>query len=685
MEEKALTKKQQRLLPRHYVVLLLMVTIVFALIYAFLDKDISFLLLLIFLPVSGYFHQRWFQQSLSVVCHKLEKEKYATFDNMLEGCQIIDKDYRYVYLNPAAGIQARTSTGVLTGQRMIDVYPGIEETAVFQSIQRCMEHQSSHHLSNKFVFPGGTTGWFRLVIEPVPEGVMILSDDITREKTLEKQNQSYLEKISAQVPGALYEFQMDSAGNLLFLFVSEGITNLYPDLTPEKLKKDANLAFEVIHPDDVKEVRESIQYSYTHLTMWDVEFRMTGRDGKVRWHQGVARPEKGKDGNVRWYGIFQDVTRRRRSREQLVLLSKAVAQSPVATRITDRQGNIIYVNEAFVRHTGYTFAEVKGANSRILSSGYHSRDYYKELWETVLSGNDWKNELLNRRKNGKLYWESAIISPIVNQGEITHFVQVGEDISEKKRIQEELIASKEKAEQSDRLKTAFLLNFSHEIRTPMNGILGFLKLLEEPDLESDTQKEYIDLVNQSGQRLLDTVNDIVEISKIESGIRDLKFSKVDIKEMLNYHYQFYQLRAKEKELLFCMGLDGISNDDCYVETDRTKLDGILTNLLNNAFKFTSSGSIELGCYRENHHYVFYVKDTGPGIPSARKNQIFERFVQADLSLTRGHEGLGLGLSLAKGNVEAIGGEIRVSSEEGKGSTFSFRIPSGKAGNEALTI
>ncbi|WP_291861247.1 PAS domain S-box protein [Marinilabilia sp.] len=684
MKVVAPNKKRQGRSPKQFIALFLVVTIVLTFIYFTYDKDISFVLLLIIIPVSGFLYDRWFRQAVSLVYHKMEQEKFATFDNMLEGCQIIDRDYRYVYINPAASLQARKNPDELTGRRMFDVFPEIEETEVFQSIQRCMEHQWSHHLSNKFVFPGGTSGWFRLVIEPVPEGVMILSDDITREKNLEKQNKSYLEKISAQVPGALYEFQMDSAGYLLFRFVSEGISKLYPNLTPEKLRKNANLAFEAIHPDDVEEVRQSIQESYEQLSIWDVEFRMIGREGKIYWHQGVASPEKGEGGVVRWYGILQDITHRRKSNEQVVLLSKAVAQSPVATRITDKEGNIIYVNEAFVRHTGYTLAEVKGQNSRILSSGYHSKDYFKDLWETVLSGGDWKNELLNRRKDGELYWESAIISPIINEGEITHFIQVGEDISEKKRTREELVVAKEKAEESDRLKTAFLLNFSHEIRTPMNGILGFLKLLDEPDLDSDTQKEFIALVNQGGQRLLDTVNDIVEISKIESGVRDLKYSKVDIREVLNYHYQFYQPRAKEKELSYRLRLDGLSSEDECLETDRTKLDGILTNLLNNAFKFTESGSIELGCGRENHRFVFYVKDTGPGIPADRFDQIFERFVKADMSLTCGHEGLGLGLSLAKGNVKALDGKIWLSSEVGEGSTFYFSIPGEKVGNEQFS-
>jgi PAS domain S-box-containing protein len=205
-----------------------------------------------------------------------------------------------------------------------------------------------------------------------------------------------------------------------------------------------------------------------------------------------------------------DITERRKSEKKLKLLSRAMEQSPVTVVITDKKGNIRYTNPKFTEITGYTQDEVLGQNPRILQSGKQSSEFYNELWETILSGNDWHGEFQNRKKNGDHYWESAVISPIVNDsGDIDYFVAVKEDITEKKQMIADLINAKEKAEESDRLKSAFLANMSHEIRTPMNGILGFTDLLKEPCLSGEAQKEYISIIEKSGARMLNTINDII--------------------------------------------------------------------------------------------------------------------------------------------------------------------------------
>ncbi|MGE4587078.1 MAG: PAS domain-containing sensor histidine kinase, partial [Mangrovibacterium sp.] len=237
----------------------------------------------------------------------------------------------------------------------------------------------------------------------------------------------------------------------------------------------------------------------------------------------------------------------------------------------------------------------------------------------------------------------------------------------------DLIAAKEKAEESERLRAAFLANMSHEIRTPMNGILGFLSLLETPDLEEENKKEYINIVNKSGQRLLETINDIIEISKIEAGESRLNSMVVNIREILQYQLDFFQPQAEEKGLHLFIKKQ-LKQDEALVQTDKHKLEGILTNLIKNALKFTEEGYVELGNYREGNRLVFYVKDTGKGIPPERIGTIFERFVQADQELTRAYEGSGLGLAIAKAYLDTLGGEISVQSTPGQGSCFTFYIP-----------
>ncbi|MDD4193468.1 MAG: PAS domain S-box protein, partial [Mangrovibacterium sp.] len=250
--------------------------------------------------------------------------------------------------------------------------------------------------------------------------------------------------------------------------------------------------------------------------------------------------------------------------------------------------------------------------------------------------------------------------------------QLANVIQRTKMIQA-LIAAKEKAEESDRLQSAFLANMSHEIRTPMNGILGFLELLGEPDLEEESKKEYIEIVNKSGQRLLDTINDIIEISKIEAGESKVVYADVNVEDVMKFHHGFFLPQAAGKGLRMAIPKQ-VTGAQALIRTDRHKLDGILTNLIKNAIKFTQEGFIELGNYIEKDWLVFYVKDSGRGISKDRFEAIFGRFVQTDQNLTRAYEGSGLGLSITKAHVKALGGEISVESEPGKGSTFMFSIP-----------
>jgi PAS domain S-box-containing protein len=237
---------------------------------------------------------------------------------------------------------------------------------------------------------------------------------------------------------------------------------------------------------------------------------------------------------------------------------------------------------------------------------------------------------------------------------------------------ENLIHAKEKAEESDRLKTAFLANMSHEIRTPMNGIMGFLQLLNDVDLTSDDRQYYFEIINKSGERLLSTINDIIEISKIESGQLNVVFNNVNIREILNFHYKFFLKQTEEKGIsLHLKNDEEIAN---VIVSDQHILDGVLTNLIKNAIKFTDSGEIEFGAFLKEEAIVFYVKDTGTGISKNRQEAIFERFVQADLDYKRPHEGSGLGLSIVKAYSHLIKGEVWVESEEGRGSTFYFALP-----------
>ena len=375
----------------------------------------------------------------------------------------------------------------------------------------------------------------------------------------------------------------------------------------------------------------------------------------------------------------------RKTELQLQKLSRAVEQSPNIIFITDTDGIIEYVNPTTYKSTGYTSEDLIGQNPRIFSSGETPRGEYVKLWESIKSGNDWNGEFLNKKKNGELYWEAASISPILNnKGVIINFLAVKKDITQDKIILNELIEAKEHAEESDRLKSAFLANISHEIRTPMNGILGFAELLKMPELTPDVQEGYIHIIEQSGKRMLNIINDIVDISKIEAGQMNIHLEEVDVNQLLRDLMVFFAPEANSKGIRISLKND-LADENCMIQTDHTKLAQILSNLIKNAIKFTQEGSIEFG-YRvvgashalslpkHSLSLQFFVRDTGVGIPDDQINVIFERFRQGSVSLTRAYEGAGLGLSISKAFVEMLEGQIEVKSEVGKGSVFQFQLP-----------
>ena len=249
---------------------------------------------------------------------------------------------------------------------------------------------------------------------------------------------------------------------------------------------------------------------------------------------------------------------------------------------------------------------------------------------------------------------------------------------ERVKYLDEILKAKEKAEESDRLKSAFLANMSHEIRTPMNGILGFSDLLKEPDLSGEEQKTYIEVIERAGHRMLNIINDIVDISKIESGQMEAVIKDTNVNEQTEFIYNFFKAEVERKGLHLSLN-NTLPHSSVHIKTDTEKLYAILTNLVKNAIKYTRDGSIEFGYHLKENFLEFYVKDTGIGIPKERQKAVFERFIQADIANKMAQDGAGLGLAISKAYVNMLGGEIwgNSKSEEisGKsGSVFYFTIP-----------
>jgi len=313
----------------------------------------------------------------------------------------------------------------------------------------------------------------------------------------------------------------------------------------------------------------------------------------------------------------------------------------------------------------------------ILANGTYQEIY--DRWITPYSANDnrWNKYLKYIVFGAGLTLLLFIFQIIINRilktkiSNKTRDLQMQLEVNSK--VMSELEKQKNKAEESDRMKTAFLANMSHEIRTPMHGIIGFTELLKMGSYTSEEFQQFIDIIEQSGNRMLDTINNIIDISKLEAGQETLQYSMVNVDLLIQEYKDFFHQEANEKGVeLILKPLEKHTSESFY--TDEYKLNSILTNLIKNAIKFTSEGSVSVKYQVYNGLAAFRIEDTGIGIVRSKQIKIFEQFVQADTSYSREYEGSGLGLSITKGYVDLLGGEITLHSEPTVGTSFDVRIP-----------
>lgn len=394
------------------------------------------------------------------------------------------------------------------------------------------------------------------------------------------------------------------------------------------------------------------------------------KDGKIFERVSSPLVTQGKIVGRVW--TFRDVTERKKAEEQLRKLSRAVEHSSSTIVITDANGNIEYANPKFTETTGYTIHEAIGKNPRILKSGETTPEEYKLLWDTITSGKEWHGEFHNKRKDGSLYWEAASIAPIADEkGKITHFVAVKDDITLRKKNEEELEQAKRSAIEANNTKSQFLANMSHEIRTPMNAIIGFSEILLQEKL-AEEQKETVEIINTSANNLLALINDILDLSKVESGKMTTEEIDFSLHSLIENVVSLFRNTCSEKGVTLGKRISKDLPDAIF--SDEVKVRQVLTNLLSNATKFTSNGSITVEASLDEDKIVLSVIDTGTGIPADKLDTIFEPFAQASTSTARKYGGTGLGLTLCKRFAGLIGGSISVESKEGLGSIFTFRFP-----------
>ena len=575
----------------------------------------------------------------------------------------------------------------------------------------------------------GSTFPIRLGVSEVVEGydriftgvIQDLTETKDAQKALEESEETFRRMASAANSAIV---MLDSGGNISFW--SRMAENIFGWSSAEVMGKNAHsilvpedhiVAFEKAFP----AFQKTGEGSFIGQTQEVIALNKEGVEFPVE----IALSAVNIDGRWNAIGIINDITLRKRSEQDLRQLNQALEQSPVSVMITNLQGKIEYINQMFIKRTGYSKEQILGRNPKFLKSGNTSDAEYQALWETILRGEEWRGELLNKTRLGKLFWESTVISPMWNeQGVVTHFIAIKEDITDKKNAEAEALQhtkdieksyqdleksrqaalsimqdantqkkraenalnelaesqhalkqAKEFAEQANQAKSSFLATMSHEIRTPMNAILGMSFLALQTELNTK-QRGYIEKVNLSAESLLGILNDILDFSKIEAGKLGMESTRFRLDKVFENVANIVGLKAEEKGLEFIY--DIAPDIPLALIGDPLRLGQILLNLGSNAVKFTEKGEVIISCQSVKNTegqvtLEFSVKDSGIGLTNEQISKLFKAFSQADDSITRKYGGTGLGLTISKRLVEMMGGQISLKSTLGKGSVFTFTV------------
>lgn len=509
-------------------------------------------------------------------------------------------------------------------------------------------------------------------------GVSTIGRDITKRKRIEEQ----LRKLSTAVEQSPVAVVItDPLGNIEY--VNPKFTSITGYSPEEVLGKNPRiLKSGEKSPEEYRILWDTI----TSGREWRGEFHNRKKNGELYWESASISPIKDARGNITHFvAVKEDITSLKEFREELARLSLVASRTDNAVIITDRDGIIEWVNEGFVHLTGYTLPEVAGKKpGQVLQGPLSDRATINRMREFLRARKAFREEILNYHKDGHTYWVSIDATPIFNDaGELVRFISIESDITDRKRSQEALQQAKEAADAANRAKTEFLAAMSHEIRTPMNAIIGMAELLWKSPL-SPEQRKYVQVFRSAGETLLDLINDILDLSKVEASHIKLETIAFDLTELMEMTCEVMATGAHEKGLeLVCRIFPDIPRR---LVGDPGRLRQVLTNLIGNALKFTEKGEIVVEVRSSDVEggdgpqsmgrkpvLLFSIRDTGIGIEPDKIDVIFEKFRQADTSITRKYGGTGLGLTISKRLVELMGGELRVESRLGEGTTFSFSV------------
>ncbi|GAU09900.1 PAS domain-containing sensor histidine kinase [Desulfoplanes formicivorans] len=530
-----------------------------------------------------------------------------------------------------------------------------------------------------------------------------------------EQQRQLLESIYYGASTAMFVIEVTEDGDFRYAGLNPAHTRISGLSEAQVVGRTPEELVPLITPDIAAGLRANYERCLSAGTIIEYE-ECLPLQGREIWWLTRLNPLVDESGSIyRIIGCSTDITRQKKTEKELAehrgqlqkrtadevrKLLRAVEESPASVVITDSHGNIEYVNPKFCTVTGYQAEEVLGQNPRILKAGIQDGDLYQDMWLAISSGREWKGEFCNRKKNGELYWERASISPLQDpDGTITHYVAVKEDITEEKRMAQELERAMEMAQVASRAKSDFLASMSHELRTPLNSIIGFSEVLREQYFGplNAKQLEYVEDVLSSGRHLLALINDILDIAKIESGKQVLQQEVVDIVNIV----ETGMVMIREKAAHHAIRIQTRFCKKCREQglyADKRKLKQALFNILSNAVKFTpDGGSIEIAVdfvdpdagdvafpawfspdmasAVTRPSIVISVSDTGVGIAAEDLAHVFEPFYQTREGALVKTPSSGLGLPITREIMILHGGNAWAMSDgPGRGSRFVLQLP-----------
>ncbi len=584
-------------------------------------------------------------------------------------------DFEILDFNRAAEKAENVVREEVIGKRVTHVFPGVQQFGILNVFQRVWATGKAEYFPLSEYTDGRISGWRENYIYKLPSGeIVALYEDVTERKKAEdllrfKQTMLSRTEQIAHIGSWEWDIEKDQ------VTWSDEIFRIF-QLDPARGALPFSEHHNLFTPEDMMRLRQAVEEAGRTGTPYELQLTIIRSDGSRRSCLAYGSALRNTAGRIhRLYGFLEDITDKLLAEEKIrdseETYRNLFQNAPVGlfrTRISD--GKVLEANNQIAHMFGY--ADREEYIAEYVTSGNYVDPGRREVMLAEIRKKGYVQNFEARffRKDRSVFLASYSAKVYPDKGWIEGVV---EDITELKKVQEDLLNAKVRAEESDRLKSAFLANMSHEIRTPMNGILGFTTLLNDPDLTGDEQQRYIEIIQNSGKRLLSTVNDLIDISRIETGQMPITITSFNLRELMLHLVGFFLPDAEKKGLKLILAEFFVRNDRM-INSDQHKLDSVLSNLIRNAVKFTDHGVILISGGLQGNMLEFVVKDTGTGIPENRLDAIFNRFEQADLKDRRARQGSGLGLSIAKAYIDMLGGNLSVSSTVGKGTTFRFTIP-----------